>query len=197
MSYHLFVGEHREGIEPVEGLRAGALDPLLKALAFQEAREGEDSYTLLRQLAPLRLVRQHRGEIEEAAGVVERAKGLVRARIAELSSVSERGETVESGSWNFVCWWGSLAGAAQDALPACAEAVEASPRAQRGGAVDSRALAFALLGRLEDAAADFRFALAEGTYSTWQIRDQRTRWAEALEQGENPFDVDALATLAF
>jgi non-specific serine/threonine protein kinase/serine/threonine-protein kinase len=197
MSYHLFVGEHRDGIEPIGRIRAQALDPLLRALAFQESREGPDSPALLRQLAPLRLIREYREESAEAEALRERARGLVRARTAELARTADAGEDVEPGSWNFACWWGSLAGAAEEALPACEQGVEAYPEAQKGGVRDSRAVAYALTGRFAEAAADFRFALEAGTYTTWQNREQRTAWAEALERGENPLDLEALATLAF
>jgi tetratricopeptide (TPR) repeat protein len=197
LSYHLFLGEHREGIEPIPETRPRALEPVLRALAFQEGTEGQDSPLLLRQLAPLRLIREYRGEGDEAAAAIERARTLARARVAELERQADRGEEVAVGSWNFVCWWGSLAGAAEEALPACERGVAGAPDGARGGILDSRAVAYAQTGRMADAARDFRSALEAGTYSTWQIREQRTRWAEALEQGENPLDLEALATLAF
>ena len=197
LSYHLFVGEHRDGIEPIPETRARALEPLTRALSFQERAQGADSPALLRQLAPLRLIREYRGEDREAAAAIRRARALVQARIGELDRLANSGEEVNSGSWNFVCWWGSLAGAAEEALPACERGVSEAPSQQRGGIVDSRAVAYALTGRLADAARDFRTALEAGTYSSWQVREQREDWADALERGENPFGLEALATLAF
>jgi len=197
LSYHLFVGEHREGIEPIPEFRSRAVEPVLQALALQEARRGRDDFRLLRQLAPLRIVQQYRGEGDRAAQVVERARRLVRARTGELQRQSDRGEDVDPASWNTVCWWGSLAGAAEDAMTACDLGVESAPEGQRGGVLDSRALAYALTGRFQEAAADFRQALAAGTYTNPTTRGQRELWVEALDRGDDPFDLDALATLAF
>lgn len=61
------------------------------------------------------------------------------------------------GSWNSVCWYGSLTGLAAEVMPACERAVALAP--EDGGIRDSRGLACALTGDLEGARKDFEFAV--------------------------------------
>lgn len=101
-----------------------------------------------------------------------------------------------AGARNNICWFLSLAGQADEALPYCEQAVEASPSASY---LDSRALAYALLGRYDEAVADFEAALDEWASSEnpqiQKIAAQRLEWVESLRAGESPLTPDVLATL--
>ena len=66
-------------------------------------------------------------------------------------------------------------------------AVELGP--EDGNSLDSRALARALTGDPQGAAADFRTALAlKAAEEDWDpaVRERRERWIPALEKGKNP-----------
>jgi len=97
---------------------------------------------------------------------------------------------------NSLCWELSLLDQAPDALPYCDSAVAADPTALSH---DSRGLAYALLGRTEDAIRDFEAFLAwldtqpEATQTRYSTR--RQAWIEALREGENPFTQETLQAL--
>ena len=99
--------------------------------------------------------------------------------------------TISAGSWNTLCWFGSLWGHATEVLAACERAVALAP--EHGGIADSRGLARALTGDVAGAIEDFQ------TFVAWvpdeQLRAQRQGWIEALGAGENPFTDEVLLRL--
>lgn len=101
-----------------------------------------------------------------------------------------------AGARNNICWFYALDGQAEIALPFCEQAVAASPAASY---LDSRGLAYALLGRSDDAIADFEAALVEWTASESPqlqvIAAQRQEWVDALRAGEDPITPQVLADL--
>lgn len=85
--------------------------------------------------------------------------------------------------YNNYCWYLSLTGAPEEALPYCEMAVEIDPNISY---LDSRGLAYALLGRIDEAIADFErvFELAEqepGETPEWI--EERKQWVAYLEAG--------------
>ena len=99
------------------------------------------------------------------------------------------------GPSNALCWQLSLMGRPEEALPYCDVAVAADPTAYSR---DSRGLAYALLGRKEEAIADFEALMA---WLEAQPREtdpsyaRRREWIEALRAGHNPFDEKTLSAL--
>jgi tetratricopeptide (TPR) repeat protein len=99
------------------------------------------------------------------------------------------------GPNNALCWQLSLVGRPEEALPYCDAAVETDPTAYSR---DSRGLAYALLGRTEEAIADFEAFVAwveeqPGEPDPHSARCQE--WIEALRAGRNPFDEETLRAL--
>jgi tetratricopeptide (TPR) repeat protein len=97
---------------------------------------------------------------------------------------------------NALCWYTSLAGRPEEALPHCDQAVELDPS---GFSNDSRGLALALLGRYEEAAAEFHFFLeilaSEDIEAYNYYAPSRQAWIGMLEGGQNPFDASVLQDL--
>ncbi len=91
-----------------------------------------------------------------------------------------------AGARNNICWFYALDGQAEVALPFCEQAVAASPTSSY---LDSRGLAYALLGRSEDAVTDFEAALVDWAASDnpqiQAIAAQRQGWVDAL-RGRGP-----------
>ena len=98
--------------------------------------------------------------------------------------------STDSQPWNSLCWFGSLAGYAQNVLFACEKAVELA--AENGGYRDSRGLARALTGDIDGAIQDFQAFLdwGQGWNNEW-----RQEWIRALKAGQNPFTPDTLEAL--
>ena len=102
---------------------------------------------------------------------------------------------IPAGSWNNLCWFGSLWGLAEDVIFACETAVKMDP--EQGAYRDSRGLARALTGDLAGAIEDFN------AYVLWQkenennleVIDLRKGWMDDLEAGEQPFDAVLLEQL--
>ena len=101
-----------------------------------------------------------------------------------------------AGARNNICWFYALDGQAEVALPFCEQAVAASPTSSY---LDSRGLAYALLGRSEDAVTDFEAALVDWAASDnpqiQAIAAQRQGWVDALRAGEAPITPLVLAEL--
>jgi tetratricopeptide (TPR) repeat protein len=100
------------------------------------------------------------------------------------------------GPTNALCWELSLLGRPEDALPYCEDAVAADPTPRSR---DSRGLAYALLGRTEEAIEDFEAFVA---WLDTQPQDIQTRylarrraWIEALRGGSNPIGEETLRAL--
>jgi WD40-like Beta Propeller Repeat/Tetratricopeptide repeat len=98
--------------------------------------------------------------------------------------------------FNAVCWEYSLAGQPEKGLPLCEKAVALDPSI---GNLDSRGLAYALVGETDKAIADFQAVvdgLAEATDpESVAIRTQRSLWLEALKAGQNPFTPEEMAVI--
>jgi tetratricopeptide (TPR) repeat protein len=137
-----------------------------------------------------------------ALGMVEQAElfarhGMIEEAVEAYSKAQEMDPELEiaAGSWNALCWYGSLRGYAADVIGACERAAALAP----GNALiaDSRGLARALTGNYAGAAEDFR------SYAEWLEKhggdereiDMRKFWIAELEAGRNPFDEAALAEL--
>ena len=100
------------------------------------------------------------------------------------------------GPNNALCWELGLLSQPEDALPYCESAVATDPTALSR---DSRGLAYALLGRTEEAINDFEAFLAwlDTQPEDTQTRYRASRWAwiEALRSGRNPFTQETLQAL--
>lgn len=101
-----------------------------------------------------------------------------------------------AGAYNALCWAYALDQQPDLALPYCDRAVELDTTAFSH---DSRGIAYAQLGRFDEAAAEFRAFLSwlEGQPASEYERygPQRNAWLEALDAGRNPFDSDTLEQL--
>ena len=100
------------------------------------------------------------------------------------------------GIQNGLCWFYSLAGNPQQALPHCDHAVQLD---ESGLSNDSRGLALALLGRHQEAITEFEAfleKLQEQYPEAYQrFAPSRQSWIEALRVGQNPFDAATLTSL--
>jgi tetratricopeptide (TPR) repeat protein len=187
----LAIGDPFREIAPVEAARPYAV-PVLEAILADRRRDlAPDDPGLLTHIAPLVLVHHALGDDAAAAGHRAAASALVvvvRARF-DADGVED------SGAWNEVCWWGALAGAAADALPACDRAIELASEENLAGHRDSRGLARALVGDTEGALADFR-AYVEARPPGHEMAGVRDEWIAAFEAGRNPLDFLTLADIA-
>lgn len=97
---------------------------------------------------------------------------------------------------NNLCWYYSLSGRPQEALPYCDQALASGDLTNSH---DSRALALALLGRTEEAIDEFQIFLTrlqtEDPTMYREFRSTRERWIEMLKAGEDPFDEELLRGL--
>lgn len=155
----------------------------LQAVAPQEVGRtvAADVYSRMRRAAALRFV----------------ASGLARAReplaawdtVQAMRAIDPEME-LDGGTFNLICWYGSLAGHAARVLPACEDAVAEDSTVASWR--NSRGLARALTGDTAGAIADFQYyvdnAKGPGT-------GQRARWIEQLRQGVNPFTPELLQSL--
>ena len=129
----------------------------------------------------LALLREQTDETEEALQLLGMAESL-----------NPRAPGVQ----NALCWTLSLEGRPREAMPHCDEAVRLD---LTGNSHDSRGLALALLGRLEEAAKEFERFLELSNVNAPQLYAQHARtregWIEALRRGQNPFDAQTLQGL--
>lgn len=113
---------------------------------------------------------------------------LLKRGIAQpLLTLANRGKEIDPnfslsvGTWNDLCWYGSLFGLAGKVIFACDNAVT-----QSGGDPtyrDSRGVALALNGRLKDAIPDFQ---AFATVADPSKKRTRQQWIASLQRGKNP-----------
>jgi tetratricopeptide (TPR) repeat protein len=100
------------------------------------------------------------------------------------------------GLYNNLCWFLAITDQADRAIPYCEEAVALFPSI---AILDSRAVAYAMVGQTDEAISDFEqvFALAEddpfGFYT--ELVEERQQWVAALQNGENPFTPEVLEEL--
>jgi hypothetical protein len=99
--------------------------------------------------------------------------------------------TLNSSTWNSLCWWASLEGQAKRAQAACDAAV--APDTTDLAIRDSRGLQRALAGDLNGARDDFAYIVANVVSGTF--KDLRSEWLSALRAGQNPFTPAVLEQL--
>jgi tetratricopeptide (TPR) repeat protein/transcriptional regulator with XRE-family HTH domain len=133
--------------------------------------------------------------INLAFTLLQRDPGNLREALSLLEEV-ERQQPASADVQNALCWYHSLAGRPEDAIPHCDQAVELDPS---GYSNDSRGLTLALLGRYEEAVQEFRAFLEKLRSDDIEAYDHyapsRQAWIEVLEGGRNPFDASVLQTL--
>ena len=98
---------------------------------------------------------------------------------------------------NALCWQLGLQGLGDEALPFCEVALSERPESP---ALDSRGLVLAVMGKTEEAAADFESFLAWVAASQKDscgshYQQTRTAWLRELKAGNNPFDAETLREL--
>jgi len=129
--------------------------------------------------------------IEQGERLAVRGKIPEALRLLQEADVMSSWFGVSSGSWNLVCWYGSLWGYADTVLSACNQAVEIDP--ENVEILDSRGLARALSGDITGAIDDFSVFIEATTDEN--RRYQRQNWVEMLKAGENPFTPEVLQLL--
>lgn len=136
-----------------------------------------------------------------ALGGVYNNQGYQHVLSGELEQALQdfkQATAVEPGNaeyWNNLCWFGSLAGHAAEAIDACSQGVELDPEA--GYIRDSRGLALALTGDYERAINDFKYFVNwSKEYRQFEhLRPRREAWLSELEAGRNPFNEATLREL--
>jgi tetratricopeptide (TPR) repeat protein len=149
--------------------------------SFRKAREVDSTIDIEPEAEARRLVAEWlvlegeqlvgRGKIKEAVAAYAEAQ--------KLDSMLE----ISAGSWNNLCWLGSLWGYADDICHACEKAVALEPG--NGNIRDSRGLARALTGNTQGAIEDFEAFISWTTDKQQKL--QRRRWIRTLRTGKNPF----------
>lgn len=118
------------------------------------------------------------------------------AAALSLLAQAETLDPTSPGVQNTVCWQLSLAGKPAEAMPHCDRAVALD---LSGMSNDSRGLALALVGRRDEAAAEFERFLAAMRAADPDSYDHfaptRQAWITALRAGQNPFDAATLRLL--
>ena len=126
------------------------------------------------------------GEQFDQEGKIDKALAQFQSALALDSSLK-----ISAGSWNKLCWNGSLYGYANKVMNACEKAVKLAPKDEN--IRDSRALARALTGDIQGAIKDFQFAIEN--YGSEEFKKERQAWVTALQKGENPFTKEVLEGL--
>lgn len=170
---------------------------LNRAVAYYERDEPDDMAAALADL-------DHVIAVKGDYALAYYSRGLVHIRAGEGTewiTDFQRALTLQpdyTGAVSGLCWGYALAQQAEKALLYCEQAVKHD---QTGASRDSRAIAYAQLGRYADALADFR-AYLEWLQSQSALFDyERNRgplveqWIAQLEAGNNPFDPPLLAKL--
>ena len=126
-------------------------------------------------------------------GLVYSEFGDLSRSLVDLRSAQELNPNEPAYSRS-LCWQLAVAGSPEEALPYCDLAVVHDPQ---GLSRNSRGLVNALLGRSEQAIADFEAFLAWVDASTKDscgnhYRSSRMSWIEALKAGEDLFDYSTL-----
>ena len=118
------------------------------------------------------------------------------AAISDLRAAQER-DPRNPNINNVLCWQLGVQRRPEEALPFCNMALEREPD---GPARDSRGLAYGVMGRTDEAIADFSVFLdwvdtSEKPTCRTHYRPSREAWISALESGDNPFDDETLREL--
>lgn len=131
-------------------------------------------------------------EAEHAVDSLTTARDFEAAfRTVERARLAQAPVGFGSSTWNSLCWWASLYGFAQRALPACDAAV--APDSTNLANRDSRGLARGLAGDLTGARDDFAYIVAHA--DTGAFHDRRAAWLETLRGGSNPFTPEVVKSL--
>ena len=137
---------------------------------------------------------------DATAGLLDGWHLAHQGKIAEALAAYAGAQALDStlalwpGAWREVCWHGGLTGQAAEVMPQCEKAVERTPPAdpRHASARFARALARALTGNLEGAAADLEASVdSEDEDAASGLRD----WIDALREGRNPFTAAVLESL--
>ncbi len=176
---------------PPDGLDPTALYPI-----------AEDIHQRMLQVAP-EVTAGLPGEdlteaLERLIYTEQEVDSLVDARMFEevfaaISMADTAGQSVsfDPDTWNKICWYATLYGFAEQAMPACEATV--APDTTRLDRRDSRGLARALVGDMQGAIDDFRYVVEHA--AAGEFLQSRSAWLEALLAGENPFTDEVLRAL--
>jgi WD40 repeat protein len=186
------------------GRQAAEIGDFDKALrSFREAKARDPNVDLAELEGEARtLMGQYR--INRSKMLVSRADSFSRAGrfdsltvakidviLGELAAADSIFE-VPAGSWNSICWFGTLWGHAARVIHACDLGVARSHGASY--ARDSRGVARAITGDTAGALADFVVFIDDKEQEEYQ-RLQRTEWVGSLRAGTNPFTRETLRGL--
>ena len=193
----------------------GDLELAFDAIAAALSIESELPYAYLNR-GNAYLARGEDGDLELAVAEFSRAiemkpdsarghfnRGLALSALDDLDGALadlRRAQELDPANLTFnssLCWQLAVAGQPEDALAYCDIAVS---RDASGQTADSRALVYALLGRNDEAIADFRVFLKwveaspKPTCAEY-YRPSRSGWIDELSAGQNPFDPQTLRAL--
>lgn len=178
--------------------RATYLDAYLnRAIAYYGRDEIGDMDAALQDLNRLLVLKADNADAYYTRGLVHIRAGAALQWVDDFQQVLAL-QPEHVGAISGLCWGYALAQQAETALPYCDQAVALDTT---GASRDSRAIAYAQLGRYDAAIADFR------SYLAWLQTLQPTtlyarnrgplveQWIDRLAVGENPFDRALLETL--
>ncbi|MGK7957225.1 MAG: caspase family protein [Crocosphaera sp.] len=96
--------------------------------------------------------------------------------------------SLDAGSWNQLCRFGSIYGYAKDVLFACEKAVNNASAQDKTSWQDSRGLARALTGDRQGAIEDFQDYVDDESRDK-KYTNKRKKWIEAMERGDKIDDI--------
>ena len=193
----------------------GDLELAFDAIAAALSIESELPYAYLNR-GNAYLARGEDGDLELAVAEFSRAiemkpdsarahfnRGLALSALDDMGGALadlRRAQELDPTNLTFnssLCWQLAVAGQPGDALAYCDIAVSRDPSGQTA---DSRALVYALLGRHDEAIADFRTFLewvesSPKTTCAEYYAPSRSGWIDELAAGQNPFDPQTLRAL--
>lgn len=168
-----------------------------RAFAYYERDEPRDMAAALADLAYTLALKADYVNAYYLRGLVHIRAGKGEQWIADFNQVLKL-KPAENNAVSGLCWGYVLAQKPEEALPHCDEAVQHD---KSGASNDSRAIAYAQLGRYPEAIADFRRYLDALKQPDSTMNYERYRgplveqWITQLETGQNPFDATLLARL--
>ncbi len=178
--------------------RATYLDAYLnRAIAYYSRDEPTDLAAALQDLDRLLALQHGMVDVYYVRGLVHIRAGAQTEWVADFQQTLALQPT-HVGAISGLCWGYALAQQAETALSYCDQAVELDTT---GASRDSRAIAYAQLGRYADAITDFRAYLdwlKTQQPTTLYVRHRGPRveaWITRLTAGENPFDAALLELL--
>jgi len=178
--------------------RMGDVDQAAKA--FQTAQESDPKLRFDSREEAERLWAGSQREWKETAvsGPINLGRQLVRlGRVTEAIQAyrdalsSDSSLTMPADDANNLCWWGSLWAHAAEVMDYCELALRLQP--DNANFKDSRGLARALTGHLQEAIGDFQAFIERN--DDGPPRRRRQRLVEQLTAGKNPFTPDEIQSL--